>query len=94
MAEPQWPAVLGWVELPEGRWKGGRYFLTAGFEWAGPDAETLHFLNTGYGFRMHPGHGGERPGAAQIAAAATDLKATRSHIGPPDPGPDPKGAVY
>lgn len=94
MPEPQWPAALGWIELAQGRWKPGRYYLMANFEWSGPDADTLHFLNTAYDFRRLPGHGGERPGSAQIAAAAEELKATKSHVGPPNPEPDPEGAVY
>ena len=94
MAEPQWPDSLGWIEVPAGRWAAGRYHLLASFEWSGPDPETTRFLNGTFTYRSYPGHGGMRPGADQIGAAAQFMKAAAVQVGPPNPGPAPEGAVY
>lgn len=93
-ADPQWPEALGWIDVPPERAKPGRYFLLANFEWAGPDEETAELLTAGYSYSLFPGHGGMRPGAAQIAAAVEEMKLTSYQIGPPDPKPDPEGTVY
>ena len=94
MNEPQWPESLGWIEVPQGRWRAGRYFLLADRTWQGPDAEAVHYLNS-FTVLQYPSEL-PRPGSGQLEAAAKATGATAMHAGPqrgPNEKPDPN-TVY